>query len=136
MRRRAPAALLALAALTGCGSPSADLFEVRRTGPDRPANLTMVVSDGGSVTCNGSTHALDADRLLRARELERALSEQAELGLELPAGPRSVLSYRVRLEAGTVAFSDTSRGSPRSFYELAAFTKDVAEDVCGIERGR
>jgi hypothetical protein len=135
MRRRAPAALLALAALAGCGSPSADLFEVRRTGPDRPANLTMVVSDGGSVTCNGTTHALDADRLLRARELERALSEQAELGLELPAGPRSVLSYRVRLEAGTVAFSDTSRGSPRSFYELAAFTKDVAEDVCGIERG-
>jgi hypothetical protein len=135
MTGRALAGLLTATALAGCGTESPDLFEVRRTGPDRPANLTMVVSDGGSVTCNGTTHPLDADRLLRARELERTLSEQAELGLELPAGPGAVLSYRVRLEAGTVAFSDTSRGSPQSFYELAAFTKDVAEDVCGIDRG-
>jgi hypothetical protein len=132
---RLGAVVVLAALLLGCGSESADLFEVRRSGPDRPANLTMVVSDGGSVTCNGARHSLDADRLLRARELERKLSEQAELGLELPAGPRSVLSYRVRMEAGSVAFSDTSRGSPQSFYELAAFTKDVAEDVCGIERG-
>jgi hypothetical protein len=129
------AALLLAATLGGCGAAAPDLFEVRRTGPDRPANLTLVVSDNGRVTCNGAEHQLDADRLLQARELERKLSEQAELGLELPAGPRSVLSYRVRMEAGTVAFSDTSRGSPQSFYELAAFTKDVAEDVCGIERG-
>ena len=54
--RRALAALLATAALAGCGAPSADLFEVRRTGPDRPANLTMVVNDGGTVTCNGAEH--------------------------------------------------------------------------------
>jgi hypothetical protein len=135
MTRGALAALLVAAALTGCGASAPDLFEVRRSGPDRPANLTLVVSDSGSVTCNGAAHQLDADRLLRARELERELSDQAELGLELPAGPRAVLSYRVRMEAGTVAFSDTSRGSPRSFLELAAFTKDVAEDVCGIERG-
>ena len=130
--RRALAALLLVFA--GCGTASPDLFEVRRSGPDRPANLTMVVNDGGSVTCNGREHDLDAKRLLRARELERALTEQAELGIELPPGPRADLSYRVRLEAGTVAFSDTSRGSPQSFYELAAFTKDVSERVCGIVR--
>ncbi|MGH2948197.1 MAG: hypothetical protein ACRDPC_18410 [Solirubrobacteraceae bacterium] len=130
--KRAVAALLLV--LAGCGTASPDLFEVRRSGPDRPANLTMVVNDGGSVTCNGHEHDLDAKRLLRARELERALAEQAELGIELPPGPRADLSYRVRLEAGTVAFSDTSRGSPQSFYELAAFTKDVSERVCGIVR--
>ena len=131
MRWVAAAAMLVLA---GCGTASPDLFEVRRSGPDRPANLTMVVNDGGTVTCNGERHDLSAQRLLRARELERTLSEQAELGIELPPGPRADLSYRVRLEAGTVAFSDTSRGSPQSFYELAAFTKDVAERVCGIVR--
>jgi len=131
---RALAVLLAAVALGGCGTASPDLFEVRRSGPDRPANLTLVVSDGGHVTCNGHEHALDPDRLLRARELERALSQQAEVGLELPRGPRADLSYRVRMEAGTVAFSDTSRGSPQSFYQLAAFTKDVSERVCGIVR--
>jgi len=127
-------ALLLLAPLAGCGTASPDLFEVERSGPDRPANVTVVVSDGGSVTCDGDRHALDADRLLRARELSRTLAEPAELGIELPPGPGADLSYRVRLEAGTVAFSDTSEGSPRAFYALAAFTKDVTERVCGIIR--
>ena len=86
------------------------------------------------MTCNGREHPLDADRLLRARELSRELAEPAELGLELPPGPRANLSYRVRLEAGTVGFSDTSRGNPPEFLRLAAFTKDVAERVCGIVR--
>jgi hypothetical protein len=131
--RRALALLLA-AALGGCGTASPDLFEVRRSGPDRPANVTMVVSDGGSVTCDGEEHALDADRLLRARELSRDLARPAELGLELPPGPGADLSYRVRLETGTVAFSDTSKHPPQAFYALAAFTKDVTERVCGIVR--
>jgi hypothetical protein len=131
---RAVLAVAALALLAGCGSPSPDLFVVDRTGPDPAANLTMVVSDGGSVTCNGKEHALDADRLLRARQLARDLGKQAELGLELPPGPNANLSYKVRLESGTVAFSDTSRGNPKSFFQLAAFTKDVSERVCGIVR--
>jgi hypothetical protein len=131
---RRAAAAVALLLLTGCGTASPDLFEVRRSGEDRAANLTLVVSDGGTVTCNGQEHALDADRLLTARELARELAEQAELGIELPPGPGAVLSYRVRMEAGTVSFSDTSRGNPRAFLRLAAFTKDVAERVCGIVR--
>jgi hypothetical protein len=120
--------------LAGCGTESPDLFAVERSGPDPEANLMLVVNDGGSVTCNGEQHSLDADRLLRARELSREIAKQAELGVELPAGPRADLRYRVWMEAGTVAFSDTSRGNPPSFFELAAFTKDVAERVCGILR--
>ena len=131
MRRLAVAIALLIA---GCGTPSPDLFEVERSGEDTNANLTLVVSDGGTVSCDGQSHALDADRLLEARELERELTEQAELGLELPPGPSAVLSYRVRMQAGTVSFADTSRDPPRSFQRLAAFTKDVAEDVCGIDR--
>jgi hypothetical protein len=131
--RRAAAALL-LVLLAGCGTASPDLFEVRRSGDDRAANVTVVVNDGGHVTCNGEEHPLDADRLLEARELSRELVEPAELGIELPPGPGAVLSYRVRLEAGTVAFSDTSRGNPRVFQRVAGFTKDVTERVCGIVR--
>ena len=129
-------AVLVVTALlvVGCGSPPPDLFVVNRSGPDPAANLTMVVSDGGSVTCNGKQHALDAKRLLQARQLTRDLAKQAQLGLELPPGPRSNLSYKVRLEAGTVGFSDTSRGNPLAFFQLAAFTKDVSERVCGIVR--
>jgi hypothetical protein len=131
--RRAVIAATALL-LAGCGSPAPDLFLVERTGADRNANLTLLVSDDGTVTCNGKKHAIPGDLLLDARELERRLSPQAELNLALPPGPNHVLSYRVRLEAGTVAFADTSRPLPRSFTELTAFTSAVSEDVCGITR--
>ena len=86
------------------------------------------------MTCNGKRHPLAADLLLRARQLLRDLQPQAELHLELPPGPRSQLRYKARMEAGTVSFADTSRGNPRSFLALAAFTKDVTEDVCGLAR--
>ena len=131
MRRIAAVVVVALA---GCGTAPPDLFEVMRSGADRNANLKLVVSDGGHVTCNGEEHALDADRLLRARELSRELEEPAQVGVELPPGPGTNLSYRVRLEAGSVSFSDTSRDNPQAFNEVAAFTKDVAERVCGIVR--
>ena len=127
-------ALLLVIALAGCGSPPADLFSVERSGADPNANVELVVSDGGSVTCDGEEHALDADRLLTARQLLRDLEPQAELGIELPRGPGTNLSYRVSMEAGSVAFSDRSPGVPRTFQRVAAFTTDVTERVCGIER--
>ena len=131
---RRAAVLLAALAVAGCGSPPPDLFEVQRSGADRNANVTMVVNDGGSVSCNGKSHPLDAKDLLRARQLLRDLEPQAQLHLALPPGPNSELSYKARMEAGNVSFSDTSRGNPKSFLQLAAFTKDVTEDICGIQR--
>jgi hypothetical protein len=120
--------------LAGCGSPAADLFVVKRSGSDRNANLTMLVSDDGSVTCNTHKHEMSNKQLLDARALNRDLAKQAELNLQLPAGPGSVLSYNVRSEAGTVDFSDTSRHLPKVFTQLEVFTKDISEDVCGISR--
>jgi hypothetical protein len=133
--RRALLLVLALAAVApGCGVESPDLFAVDRTGPDRNANVRMIVNDGGSVTCDGKSHPLDAGRLLTARRLERDLEPQAELSMDLPPGPGTELSYRVSMEQGTIVFSDRSRGIPNTFQRLAAFTKDVTERVCGIER--
>ena len=131
MRRLAPVLAVLLA---GCGSPPADLFSVERSGADPNANVELVVSDGGSVTCDGEEHELDADRLLAARQLVRDLAPQAELGVELPPGSGTNLSYRVSMQTGTVVFSDSSDGVPRTFQRVAAFTTDVTERVCGIER--
>jgi hypothetical protein len=134
--RRALAGALALVLLAGCGAPSADLFEVVRSGKDKNANVRLLVSDDGTVRCNrGKPLAMGAKRLLDARQLARDLDKQAALGLELPRGPGSILSYRVRLEAGTVGFSDTSRGRPATFNRVAAFSADVIERVCKITRG-
>ena len=133
MRRLTLLVLLAVG-VAGCGTPPPDLFEVQRTGEGPNAKVDVVVNDGGSVTCNGKEHPLDADLLLRARQVLRDLEPQAELHLELPPGPQAQLRYRARMEKGAVSFSDTSKGNPPSFLALAAFTKDVTEDVCGLER--
>jgi hypothetical protein len=132
--RRALLVAALAAMLAGCGSRPPDLMVVERSGADRNANVELLVNDGGSVTCNGDEHELDADRLLTARGLVRDLAPQAELSIELPRGEGSQLSYRVSMEAGSLAFSDRSPGVPDTFQRLAAFTTDVTERVCGIER--
>jgi hypothetical protein len=128
-------ALVVLAlAVAGCGSPPPDLIEVVRTGADRNANVTVLVGDGGTVACNGDEHAITSAQLIRARELVRALADQAELGIQLPPGPNPTLTYRARMERGTVGFTDTSEGIPPTFQQLAQLTKDLAENVCGLAR--
>ncbi len=134
--RRALAGVAALTLLAGCGAPSADLFEVTRSGKDANANVTVLVSDDGTVRCNKKAPvSMGAERLLTARELERDLEKQAALGLELPPEKGTILSYRVRLEPGTVSFSDRSLGLPKSFSRVMAFTSDVARNVCKVTRG-
>ena len=133
MRFLAPA--IAAIVLAGCGSDSPDLFELRRSGKDPAANVRMVISDGGTVTCNGGkSRALPGDTLLEARELARDLEAQAALSIELPPEKNSTLRYVVRTGSGRIAFSDTSRGRPRTFDRLVAFSKNVIEDVCKIKR--
>jgi hypothetical protein len=136
VRRAALLVLLVLLVpvLVACGQASPDLFEVLRSGQGRNAKLDMVVNDGGSVMCNGREHPLNGDLLLRARELARELAKPAELALRLPPGPNRVLSYRVRLEQGTVSFSDTSPHQPQSFFAVQQLTKDISEDVCRLSR--
>ena len=133
---RALAGFALLLLLAGCGAPSADLFEVVRSGKDRNANVRLLVSDDGTVRCNKKKPVpMGAERLLTARQLARDLEKQAALGLELPREKGWILAYRVRLEAGTVSFADRSRGIPRSFSRVVAFTSDVANDVCKLRRG-
>lgn len=144
-RRARPAGLVVLAAAVlvaaGCGAPSADLYVVHRTGSIPGAKLTMLVGDGGTVRCNGGPQReITSADLIDAREIARGLNgTEEEPGpareqLRLPPGPYSIMRYRVRSENGTVTFSDTSRGQPQAFYDLAKLTRDLAKRVCGLAR--
>lgn len=134
---RAAIALAAALALAGCGAPAGDLFAVERSGAGPGARLSLVVSDGGTVTCNHRKPvALPSERLLDARELARDLQKQAALALELPAGPRekTTFKYRAELSDGTVSWADSSRGVPPTFIKLAGFTRLVSRQVCKLPR--
>jgi hypothetical protein len=133
--RRAPLLVLALL-VAGCGAPPADLFVVTRTGSGTNADVTLLVQDDGSVICNhGKTHPISNAQLLQARRIVHETADQAKLNLQLPKRPGSVLSYHARMEAGTIAFSDTSRPLPSSFARLEAFTSDIVTNVCGLSHG-
>jgi hypothetical protein len=147
-----PLAALALTAvaatLAGCGGgPPGDLFVVTRTGSIPGAKLTLLVIDDGGVSCNGGPRReITSAQLIDARELRRELDgddhakdKAAQEGLakrhiDLPPGDVTTLSYRVRSENGTVAFSDTSAHQPQTFYEIAKLTRDLARQSCGLPR--
>jgi hypothetical protein len=120
--------------LAGCGGPSADLFLVERTGTIPGARLSLLVSDDGSARCNGrDKRDMGSSLLLDARELARDL-DPAGGRRELAPAPNAVLRYFVRLENGTVSFSDASRGLRPVDLRLAAFTREVARQVCRLRR--
>lgn len=148
-RGRTILALTAAALLVACGTPSADLFVVQRTGTVPGARLTLRVQDGGQVTCNGrEAGMMTSSQLIDAREIVRELGGGAidrqndvtsddgplDRGLTLPAAPGSILRYRLRAEEGTVAFSDNSAGQPEAFAKVVRLVRGLAKGVCGLPR--
>jgi hypothetical protein len=128
-------AIAAAAAIAACGQPGADLFVVQRSGEGPGAALTLRVADDGFVRCNGGARRRMSDeQLLLAREIQRELDGDAQQRVSRPPGPGSVLSYSVKLEHGTVRFSDTSPGISSEERKAAAFTRELATRVCGLPR--
>jgi hypothetical protein len=146
--RRLVVLLAAVVAVTlvGCSGPMpVDLFLVQRSGSIAGARLTLRISDDGGAYCNGSKRKeITSAQLITAREIRRELDgdkndEEKKVGLaakhiNLAPGAITTLSYRVRSEKGTVAFSDTSAHQPQAFYRLAKLTRDVARGACGLPR--
>lgn len=132
-------ALCVAALLLGCGGIKApDLFIVQRSGSGPDAKLTLLVNEEGVVHCNGvGTRAghklkLGDAALVQAREIQEDLEEPAADHLSLPPAAKSVLSYYVRDEHGSVRFSDNSAHQPKVFRQLALFVLQTAQQVCGL----
>jgi len=120
--------------LGGCGGiKAADLFLVQRTGTVRGAPLTLLVNEEGGVRCNGGPELkLEDAQLIEAPTTQEDLPAPASRHLSLAPGPRSVFSYRVRLESGSVSFSDDSPRQPAVFHRLALFVLTTAQRVCHL----
>jgi len=137
----AAAAVVAATAATGCGGEAGDLLAVERSGSIPGARLELRVTVDGRAACNrGALRQLPSEQVIAARRVERALAGEEEdpgpaaRDLRLRPGPRSILRYRARVEAGSVAFADTSRGQPPAFFQVAKLARDVARGTCGLRR--
>ena len=129
-----PALVAVAVAAAGCGTPSADLFVVERSGSLPAAKLKLVVGDGGEVSCDGTDRPITSAQLLRAREIARTIEPLLERRVDLPPGPQSLLRFRVVGEQGAVRFSDSSRRLPTVFAQVLQFTRDVSMQSCGNPR--
>lgn len=139
--RTAVLALLVAAAvlLSACGGIKApDLFIVQRSGSGTSAKLTLIVNEEGGVTCNGAASRsgrklkLSDPQLVEARAIQEDLKEPAAEHISLAPAVKSVLSYYLRDENGSVRFSDNSAGQPKVFRRLALFVLRAAQEVCGL----
>ena len=126
--RRALAGLAALLAVRrlrrAVGRPVRG--RAQRQGPERqrpPARLRRRHRPLQQEAARGDRGGAAADRApARARPREAGRARARAPGREGRDPP-----YRVRLEDGTISFSDRSRGVPKSFSRVVAFTSDVAE---------
>jgi hypothetical protein len=129
-------AALVLVVLAGCGTPSADLFAIERSGKLPDARITIVVSDDGSIDCDSreaKKGISDAD-LLDARQLAKDLAPLMDKNLRLPEPSNALLSFRVISDEGEVHFADASPGKPKEFSQLLLLTRKVAMESCGLDR--
>jgi hypothetical protein len=128
------ASVLALS-LSGCGAAAPDVFLLTRSGSIPGARLTLLVNDSGTVRCNGGKpRPLPDRRLLDARRIAEDLSDDAQRDLSLPSPRGSVLRYRLRMEEGTVTFSDEDAVRRPELAPVIVFARSVAQDVCGLPR--
>jgi hypothetical protein len=132
--RLAAAAVLAClaAAVNGCLSVQAgDLFLLTRAGAGR--QLSLLVSDGGTVRCDGgAAEPLPDNLLLRARDLANSLDNDAKNHLRLPPAANTVSTYTVRLKDGTISFPDTAARTHSELGQLELLSVQIAQGPCGL----
>jgi hypothetical protein len=129
----APAALLAAGAL-GCGTPSPDLFVMKRDGTVPGAKLELLVSDQTTRCNDGPVKELTSAQILEARAIRRELLDVQAGAVEVPkAPPAQIFSFAVQTEKGTLRYPDTAQ-RPSILPRLSRFVRRVAIDTCGLRR--
>ena len=133
MKGAAFAAILVVL-LAGCGLDveEPDLFLVTRTGA-HGQKLTLLVNDSGTVSCDGrKPKAISDPQLLVARDLASSLNSDVSAKLRFPHSARSVYSYTVKVQNGTMSFPDTAAVTRKELSDLELFVVQAAANPCGL----
>lgn len=135
-RRTASATLGVLSALAvaACGTPSPDLFVVKREGTVPGAKLELLVSDQTARCNDGPVKNLSSAQIIEARDIRRDLL-LVQTGEEaIPtAPPAQFFEFAVQTEQGTLSYPDTQQ-RPVVLPRLSRFVRRVAIDTCGLAR--
>jgi hypothetical protein len=128
----ATAGSIALSACSGTVVQD-DLF-VQRTGSGPGANLSLVVNDAGTASCNRRPSVpISGSQLIEARYIQMTMQPQASAGLTLGPGPAPVLHYTVHTPDGHVSFYDDSPRQPGIFSQIMLLTLQIAQQACHLK---
>ena len=134
MRLRAAVVLVLAAFVTGCGFEvqEPDLFLVTRTGA-QAKRLSLLVNDDGTISCDkGKPKNLPDPLLLQARDLATNLNADVSAKLRFSASARSVYTYTVKVQNGTMSFPDTAGLSRKELSDLELFVVQAAANPCDL----
>ena len=134
-RRRAALAVVLLAGTAmGCGTPSPDLFVMKRDGTVPGAKLELLVSDQTARCNDGPVQQLTSRQILEARDIRDDLLDVQDGLVDMPEPPPAqIFTFAVTTEQGTLRYSDTAQRPP-ILPRLSRFTRRVAIDTCGLAR--
>jgi hypothetical protein len=125
--------LATVGVLAGCGLDvqAPDLFVLTRTG--QGSKLTLLVNDSGTISCNGGkARMISSARLITARDLSDNLAKDASSNLRLPIAAGSTYTYKIRMQQGTITFSDRDTARRPYLAQTELFAIDAAQQVCGL----
>jgi hypothetical protein len=134
MTSRVAATAIAALLLTGCGLDvqSPDLFQVTRSGAHGKP-LTLLVNDAGTISCDGGKpKSLPDPLLLQARDLATSLNSDVKAKLRFRSSARSVFTYAVKVQNGTMSFPDTAANARKELAQLELFVVEAAATPCGL----
>lgn len=121
-------------AASACGTPSPDLFVVKRDGNVPGAKLELLVSDTSTRCNHGPIKPLTSAQTLEARDIADDLLKVQSGAIAVPdAPPYEIFNFRVQTEKGSLSYPDTAQRPP-ILPRLSRFVRRLAIDTCGLER--
>jgi hypothetical protein len=121
-------------AASACGTPSPDLFVVKRDGNVPGAKLELLVSDTSTRCNHGPVKPLSSAQTLEARDIADDLLKVQSGEIAVPdAPPYEIFSFLVETEKGSLSYPDTAQRPP-ILPRLSRFVRRLAIDTCGLQR--
>ena len=123
-------ALVAAAALAGCGGEAGDLMSIESLGGPSGAHHTVVVTGDGRGSCDrGKEVLLPSQRVLDARETAKEVSDLARKAADYPAKPGAI-RYTLKTTDGEVRWSEGTPALPSALPKAQLLTLQLDRLLC------
>ena len=120
----------AAAALAGCGGSAGELITISTHGGGGPPYRVLVTGDGRGSCNNGKERVLPSQHVLDAREVERELTDYAEMRASFTNGPRGARRYVASTKDGLVTWVEGARGAPPVIAKGILLVQALKRDTC------